>query len=78
MSNKFMTQKHFEFIEDVLYAYRLEYGMDGTEYTSLCSHFAHELEKTNKLFKKNLFLKSCGVSTNESDNLFYQRSAPRS
>ena len=57
-----MTKKHFDFVSDVLYDYSIEYVVDQDQYEQLCNHFAHTLAQTNPLFKRDLFLKACGVA----------------
>ena len=72
MTSKFMTAKHFQFIADVLKEVPTSLCKNGNESDEylhmadqylLVAHFADELEKTNPLFKRDLFLKACGINT---------------
>lgn len=65
MSKPLFTKKHFEWIADMLTS------LDDCvkDYSDLVKQFADSLQMTNPLFKKDAFIKACGIEEVKNDNV---------
>ena len=67
MKRAFMTKKHFDTIAATIRGLHEDYNMAWPDVSLVAEQFANELEQTNPLFKRDMFLHACGVDINVND-----------
>lgn len=64
MSKPFFTKRHFEFIANTI----KEITSDKMVDVDIARYIADKLQNTNPLFKRDVFLKACGVGGDKDTN----------